>query len=281
MKIKILMITFNRPQYTRLSLSRLCDTAPKNARITVWDNGSSQETTAVIKKFESHIRVEQIIYHQTNARQIGPTNWFWQNSTDADFVSKVDDDCLVPENWCAVLQQAHLDVPAAGILGCWHFLPGDFNKEMAMQKIERLGQHQIMRNCWVGGSGYLMKRAVIDKIGYMKTGENFTTYCIRAAAKGYINGWYYPFLYQEHMDDPRTAHAGINSEADFQRLRPASAKTFNINSRNEWINRLRLSAQRSQSFSYDPKDWIGIPAKIKRKISALMGKEYVPLVRKK
>jgi glycosyltransferase involved in cell wall biosynthesis len=277
MKIKILMITFNRPEYTRLSLSRLCDTAPENARITVWDNGSSPETIEAIKKFESHVRIEQIIYNQTNARQIGPTNWFWQNATDADLLSKVDDDCLMPENWCEVLQQAHLDIPAAGVLGCWRFLPDDFNAETAERKIQLFGKHRIMRNCWVEGSGYLMKRAVIDKIGYMKTGESFTTYCIRAAAKAYINGWYYPFLYQEHMDDPRAEHAGINSEADFRRLRPASAQNFNIHSREEWIARLQRSAQSLQAYSYEPKDWLGIRAKIKRKIKTLRGKEYLPL----
>jgi len=271
------MITFNRPHYTRLSLSRLCETAPESAKITVWDNGSSQETIAVLKQFEGHERIEQILYNKTNDRQIGPTNWFWQNAIDADFVSKVDDDCLMPKNWCDVLQQAHLDIPAAGILGCWHFLPDDFNENAAVRKIQRFGKHRIMRNCWVGGSGYLMKRAVIDKIGYMKIAEGFSAYCIRAATKNFINGWYYPFLYQEHMDDPRTEHAGINSEADFHRLTPASAKNFKINSREEWITRLQQSAQRAQAYSYDPKDWIGIRAKIKSKITVLMGKEYIPL----
>lgn len=273
------MITFNRPRYTKLSLARLCDTAPEHARIVVWDNGSSPETIAVLKKFEDHKRIEQIIYNKTNEGQIKPTHWFWENLKDEDFVSKVDDDCLMPENWCEILQQAHLDIPAAGILGCWRFLPEDFNAAIAARKIQHYGKHQIMRNCWVEGSGYLMKRAVIDKIGSMQARESFTTYCIRASARAYINGWYFPFLYQEHMDDPRTAHTEINSEAAFQRGKPVSAKNFNVRSRDEWINRLQQSARRLQLYSYDAKDWFGIKAKIKRKMTTLLRREYVPVVR--
>lgn len=133
-----------------------------------------------------------------------------------------------------------------------------------------------MRNCWVEGSGYLMKRAVLDEIGLLREGESFTTYCIRAAAKGFINGWYFPFLFQEHMDDPRAEHTGIKTDEDFRRLIPLSAKTFNIDSKEAWVRRLRLSAQRLQTYSVDPYDFIGMRAKIKRNLFNVLGKEYVP-----
>lgn len=279
MKIKILMITFNRPEYTKLSLSCLCDTAPENARIVVWDNASSAETVGILKQFEGHPRIESIIYNKTNDKLHGPTNWFWMNSNDAELIGKVDDDCLVPDNWCEVLQQAHIDIPEAGVLGCWHFLPEDFNEEIAIKKIQTFAKHKIMRNCWVGGSGYLMKRVVIERIGYLRPKESFTTYCIRAAAKGFINGWYYPFLYQEHMDDPRTEHTDIKSEDDFQRLKPLTACTFNIDSREGWIEFLKKNARLLQIYSYNPNDVIGIKVKIKRNIKKLFKREYIPVVK--
>jgi len=127
-----------------------------------------------------------------------------------------------------VLQQAHIDIPEAGILGCWRFFPEDFIPEKAIKKIVCLNKHRVMRNCWIEGSGYLMKRKVIDKIGLIREKESFPTYCTRAAAKGFINEWYYPFLYQGHMDDPRSQHTGIRSEEDFQRLIPLSTMTFNF-----------------------------------------------------
>jgi glycosyltransferase involved in cell wall biosynthesis len=279
MKIKVLMITFNRPDYTAMSLRRLCDTAPANLGLTIWDNGSDQATKNVIKGFENHPRVENVRFNERNDKLREPTNWFLKNTQDADLVGKVDDDCLVPENWCAVLGQAHQDIPEAGVLGCWRFFPEDFNHEKASKKITTHGTHRIMRNCWIEGSGYLMKRDVVRRIGYIEEKETFTSYCIRAAAEGFINGWYYPFLFQEHMDDPRAPHTGIHTEEDFQRLIPLSARNFGIKTKEQWIERLKTSAQRLQEYSYDPHGFIGIRAKIKRKIAKIAGKEYFPKVR--
>lgn len=276
MKICILMITHNRPLYTNKTLQRLCDTAPENAKVFVWDNGSHSDTINILRKFEGHSRIGKIIYHNCNEKLSIPTNWFWKNSDDSDLIGKVDDDCLVPSGWCETLQQAHTDIPNAGILSCWHFLPEDFNELVAMRKIQKIGNHRIMRNCWVGGTGYLMKRKVISDIGVIKLKESFTDYCLRAAASGYINGWYFPFLYQIHMDDPRNKETGINNEEDFQNRKPLSAINFNINSREEWIKRAIQSAQNLQAYSYNPRDFIGIRATIIKRFCQLFGRTYLP-----
>lgn len=279
MLIKILMITFNRPFYTKLSLDRLLNTAPENARITVWDNGSSPETVEIIKSFEEHPRIERIVYNQKNDKLWAPTNWFWTNSAHADFIGKVDDDCLVPENWCETLQQCHSDIPDAGILGCWHYLPEDFSEKDAHRKIQSFSNHKIMRNCWVGGSGYLMKKAVLKKIGYLKQNESFTQYCIRAALKGFINGWYYPFLYQDHMDDPRSKYTAIKSDKDLEKVSPLTANAFNVNSIDDWLFFLKENAYRLQIFSYNPHDIIGLKTKIIGRIARFMGRAYIPRVK--
>lgn len=279
MKIKILMITHNRPRYTELSLSRLIETVPPEASITVWDNASSRETVTVIKKFAKHPRVEKVVYNKTNDKLWGPTNWFWENTKDADLVSKIDDDCLMPAKWVEKLAAAHRDIPEAGILGCWRFPPEDLNIAKASRKIKALGPHMVLRNCWVEGSGYLAKRQVIDDIGLLRPKETFTTWCLRAAAKGYVNGWYYPFMYQEHMDDPRAEHTGIKTDDDLRRLLPLSAAQFGTMSKDDWVKRLRNSAAKVQEYSLDPYDFIGLRAKLKRRLFKLLGMQYFPKVR--
>lgn len=270
------MITYNRADYTALALRRLCETLPAEGRITVWDNASGPETVSVLKQFESIPAIEQIIYNQTNDKLRGPTNWFWENAKDADFLSKVDDDCLMPEGWCERLIAAHRDIPQAGVLGCWRFLDEDFDPALAARKIQTFGRHQVMRNCWIEGSGYLMKRAVLEKVGLLRDRESFTGYCIRAAVAGFIHGWYYPFLHQEHMDDPRAPHTGMKTESDFQRLRPLSANTFKIDSREAWIKRLKYSAWTLQACSIDPRDYMGWKAKLRRRIARWTGKPLLP-----
>jgi glycosyltransferase involved in cell wall biosynthesis len=277
--IKVLMITYNRPDYTEMSLEHLCNTAPKNLKVSIWDNGSDEKTRQVVEKFRGHKCVERVILIERNDKLWGPTNWFWENSLEADLLGKVDDDCLVPENWCEVLEEAHNDIPEVGVLGCWRFLPEDFVPEKSAKKIWTYGNHRILRNCWIEGSGYLMKRKVIERNGVLRTRENFTFYCLRAAAAGFVNGWYYPFLYQEHMDDPRSVHSGIRTEEDFQRLMPLSARNFKIATREEWLQDCRKQALIHQEFSIDPYDFIGFRARIKRKVTKLFGGEYFPKVK--
>jgi len=150
---------------------------------------------------------------------------------------------------------------------------------LAKNKIQSFGRHQIMRNCWVGGSGYLMKRHVLGQNGILRPKETFTDYCIRASAKGLVNGWYYPLLCQEHMDDPRTPHTAIRSEDDFQRLIPLSARTFGIKTREQWIQRMIVSSRRLQEYSIDPYDFMGFRAWAQRNILNILGREYFPKVK--
>jgi hypothetical protein len=259
-----------------MALARLCETLPDDARVTVWDNGSTPETVAAIRKFEGHRLVERIVYNRKNEKLRGPTNWFWQSVGEAEFVSKVDDDGLMPEKWTETLEQMHRDIPRAGILGTWRFPEEDFVQELAAKKIQTVGLHKIFRNCWVEGSGYLMKREVIERIGLIGERESFTTYCIRAASAGFINGWCYPFLYQEHMDDPRAPHTGVKTEADFLRLQPLSAQTFKVSDREQWTAKLKQIAHSLQACSYDPSDYLGRSAWLRQKIYRLVGKSYMP-----
>lgn len=279
MKLRVFLLTYKRLDYTRLSLRRLCETVPDYGRITVWDNNSGPEMRALLAQFEGHPRIERIIYHPTNDRLRGPTNRFWSEFVgDAEYLSKVDDDCLVSPGWCDTLIQAHEEIPEAGVLGCWRYLDEDFVPELANRKIQKFGRHQLMRNCWVEGSGYIMKRAVLDRIGGLQDEESFTGWCIRAADAGYVNGWYYPFLFQEHMDDPRVPHSGMKTEEDFQRLRPLSAGTFNLKTRQDWIDWLHLDARNQQQRSFNPRHYLGWWPKVRRRIGRILGRDLTPTV---
>jgi hypothetical protein len=259
-----------------MALDRLCETTPEDAAITIWDNGSGPELRTVLKKFEPYPRVERVVYHCRNDKLRGPTNWFWQGIGEAEYVSKVDDDGLMPERWTEILRQAHEDVPEFGILGTWRFMDEDFIPDLAQKKIQAFGTHRLLRNCWVEGSGYLMKRSVLERIGLIQEEESFTSYCIRAAAAGFINGWYYPFLWQEHMDDPRAPHTGILTEEDFLRLRPLTAQTFGVKTREEWIHLNREFALKLQQASFNPKDYVGMKHRLLQRWYRLLGKRYLP-----
>lgn len=261
--IDILMITYNRPEYTRLSLERLLTTCDENMRVWIWHNGNDEKTLEVVRFFVDHPRVYEFHHSPENKKLWEPTNWLWSHAK-GDFLCKVDDDCLMPHGWARVLRQAHTDVPQFGVIACWHFLEEDFVPELANKKIrEFAGGHRLMQNCWVEGSGYLMKRECIEAHGLLQSNESFTRYCVKLAANGWINGWYYPFLYQEHMDDPRSAHSCLKTDKDFERWMPLSAKYNHATTLAEWQAQLKRSARRLQKTSIDPRHWVGWRKKLR------------------
>jgi len=255
--IDILMITYNRPEYTKLSLERLLDTCDDNMRVWVWHNGTHEETLEIVKSMQSHPNFYKFYHSKENIKLNGPTNWLWSNGKGAYF-SKVDDDCLLPHGWSETLVKSIEDNPEFGVISCWHFFEEDFVPELANIKIKTFsGGHQIMRNCWIGGSGYIMKRECVDAAGPLRIRDTFTEFCIRLAKKGFINGWYYPFVYQEHFDDPRSNNSQLKTDEDVLLYAPLSAIRNGVDTIEAWQEQLKRSAKQLQTLPFDIKYYSG------------------------
>ena len=262
--IDILMITHKRPDYTARSLRRLLDTCDESMRVWIWHNGTDPVTVDTVKEFLDHPRVYRFHQSSENVLLREPTNWFWQNSTGA-YLAKVDDDCLMPLEWASVLRSAHSANPKFGVIGCWHFPEEDFLPDVARKKIRAFDDgHELMMNCWVGGSGYLMKRACVAAAGLLKRNQSFTNYCIKLAIRGWINGWYYPFLYQDHLDDPRSPHSLLRTDEDMHHWAPLSAINNGVRTVAEWQAQLRRSARLLQWASADPLHYSGWRRQVQR-----------------
>jgi glycosyltransferase involved in cell wall biosynthesis len=271
--IDILMITYNRSQYTQMALKRLLDTCDEQMRVWVWHNGNDAETLAVVKGLATHPRIHRFHHSEQNARLRPPTNWMWTEG-DGEFVCKVDDDCLMPDNWGQTLREAHAANPQFGAIGCWRFFPEDFVPELANKKIQEFNGHKILRNCWTEGSGYVMKRKVIEECGVLKEDQSWVQYNVEIAAKGWINGWYYPFLYQEHMDDPLSPNTLLKTDEDLKKYMPLTAEKNGTMTLKAWNDLNRRAARQMQECSYDPSHYLGWRKRwkgIKRRLRALMG----------
>ena len=262
-KLDILMITYNRPGYTKIALSRLLDTCDETMRVWVWHNGNHEETLDIVRSLSTHPRFYRLEHSPENKCLREPTNWFWENS-DAPFVSKVDDDCSLPNGWAQTLLQCHKINPILGAIGCWRFYDEDFVPELANKKICNLnGGHELMKNSWVQGSGYVLRRECIDNFGPIAEGESYTSFCIRTALGGWQNGWYFPFIHEEHMDDPRSQFCEIKTDEKFMENRPLSAINDNVTTLAQWAERVKYMAFLVQEANPDPRYHSGWRKKIK------------------
>ena len=271
----ILMITYKSAGYLHLSLPRLLDTVGEDDRVWLWQNGDDEATIEALRPFRTDARVHRYHHSRENVKLREPTSWLWRESSGR-FVSKVDDDCLVSAGWLDTFSAAHDANPGFGVIGSWRHRPEEFIPELAQRKISTFaGGHQLMLNLWVQGSGYLMSRAVIDNIGLLGAEESFTGYCIRAARSGAVNGFYYPFVAEDHMDDPRSEHSLIRTDADLAERMPLSAKANGVATVEQWTDQLKQSAVVLQSASLDPREYAGWRAKrrsIRRKAARLVGR---------
>ncbi len=267
--IDILMITYNRPGYTQRSLSRLLETCEEGMRVWIWQNGSDPETVEVVRKLSTHPRVERFHHSPENKKLREPTNWMWKAST-GDFVSKVDDDCLVEPGWAQRLAIAHAAYSTFGVLGSWRFREEEFVPELARDKISEFpGGHQVYRNLWVQGSGYLMKRRCVSEYGILRPGQSFSHYCIELAVRGFVNGWYYPFIREEHMDDPRSPFTVLRTDDDLLRRLPLSARGRGVETLAAWEAQLRQSAYDVQAAPLEFQYYRGWRPKVRRLVKLL------------
>lgn len=199
----------------------------------------------------------------------------WQEST-ASYVSKVDDDCLVSPGWLDTFESAHEANPQFGAIGSWRHPAEDFRPEIAGKKIETFnGDHRLMLNHWVQGSGYLLKRALIERYGPLRPKESFTNYCIRLAQSGAVNGFYYPFVAEDHMDDPRSPHTLIHTDADLADRLPLSAQANNVRTVADWTEQQVHSAILLQAASLDLRVYQGWRRKVRalpRRLNLALGR---------
>lgn len=248
----ILIITYNRPEYTRLSLARLLETCDEFSRVWIWQNGSDPETMKVVSTLRDHPRVFRYHHSEENRKLRDATNWLLSESC-GELVGKVDDDCLVPAGWLQSLRAAHHEEPALGACACWHFTAEDFAADLAQHKLRRISpDRQIVTHPWVGGSGFLLKRECVAEAGVIGESESLTDYLIRIARRGWIHGWHYPLLIQDHMDDPRSPNTLLTSDEDLGRFMPLSAANFGARTLADWDAQLRRSARTLLMSPSDP-----------------------------
>lgn len=249
----ILMVTHRSAGYLDLSLPRLLETCGEQDRVWLWHNGDDEATLEKVRGYARDDRVHAFHHSRENVRLHGPLSWLWAESSGR-FVSKVDDDCLVSPGWIDTFAAAHEANPDFGAVASWRHLDEDFVPELAHQKIVTYdGGHQLLRNAWVQGSGFLLSRRWVDRCGNLKAKESFNGYCVRIARRGAVNGWYFPFVHEDHMDDPRSPHTLMTDDEAFRKRSPLSAQLRGVTTVSAWEAQLRNSAVVLQTADPDPR----------------------------
>lgn len=261
--LDVLMVTYDAPESTALCLRALLESCDEYMRVWLWHNGNDERTLETVTALAEHPRVFRFHHSPENQKLWAPTNWLLEHA-DGEFLSKVDDDNLVPPGWAQKLITAHRDYEDFGVLGCWRFQEEDFLPEVASRKIRAFpGGHRLMLNLWVEGSCFVMKSVCRDALGGLAPGQSFPQYCRELAFRGWVNGYYYPFICYENLDDPRAPHSPIKSNEDLRRHLPLTAQYNGVDTVEAWVAQLRRSAHVAQTASIDPAHYRGWRKKLR------------------
>ena len=267
-RVDLLMITYNRAHYVRMSLPRLLETCRPGDRVWVWHNGMDEGTLDAVRASESHPNFHALHHSEENLKLRDPTNWFWSHA-DAPFLGKVDDDCLMTDGWIERILEIQYASEKAGILSCWPFLPSDIDERLIRRKTVQLGGHPVLANPWVGGAGYIMKRACQERCGLLGPEEGFTKYCMRVAREGWTIGWPLPVIEMDHMDDPRSPNTVFKTDEDVVNHRGLTAQWRGIETVQQMSQRVVEAARELQTCSPDWRDYSGFRAKRRRAMERL------------
>jgi glycosyltransferase involved in cell wall biosynthesis len=260
-RIALLFLTWNRIEYTRLSLPRLLADPGEAFDLILWDNGSTDGTREYLESIRDP-RIRERILRPTNEGQTPAIEHLFRES-GAELVGKVDNDCLVTPGWTRTLARALDDVPELGGVGCWTFMAEDFDADLARHKLRRFGEHTVVAHPYLGGSAFLTRRADFTRFGPVSEPGLFPRYWIRAAAAGRVNGWYLPLVLVEHMDDPRSPHCLLREPLDPREL-PFALRLRGLSTRQEFARWIREDARAILRASSDVKHHTGWRAAWKR-----------------
>ncbi len=211
MKVALAFITYNRLDYTKLALRSILANDQDDFALTIWDNASTDGTAEYLSTVDDP-RIAEVILSKENAGQIAAVNEIWAKSK-ADLLGKLDNDCLMTPGWVGKLAEAHEDIPELGVVACWHYPLDEFDEQAARKagKIQQFGDHQIVRHPWTCGTGLLLKRSTYERFGRLQ-GKGTTRYWMKIAYAGLINGYHFPLIPQEHMDDPRSRYTLVSDD---------------------------------------------------------------------
>ena len=123
MKIDLVFITYNRLDYTKLSLASVLADPTEEFALTIWDNASTDGTSEYLSSVKDP-RIVEKVFSKDNVSLHGAVNYLFDKSS-ADLVGIIPNDFIVKPGWTRPLAQAHADIPELGMIGCWHFSPED------------------------------------------------------------------------------------------------------------------------------------------------------------
>jgi glycosyltransferase involved in cell wall biosynthesis len=163
--IPVLFITYNRLEYTKKALEALFFS--RGRKIYIIDNGSTDGTQEWISS-QPWSYTWNITFNKANLGIAGAMNQFLSMTRKFEWVGKVDNDTVVPEDWAVKLQEKCKNLKIDIIQAKHALIPGVANGQNFDQWVSTMRtdprDRSIRYHHFVGGSGIIFRRSAITTI---------------------------------------------------------------------------------------------------------------------
>lgn len=249
--VDLLLITWNRREYVEKMLPTILKD-PSDFRLYCWDNGSKDGTADAIRSIDDP-RVVNRHFHPENVEQYQPCMWFMETAT-SDVLGKIDDDILLPPGWIERIVPMVRKEPKFGMLGCWIFMPEDWNETLAKQNITELSGEHVFQCTSIAGHSFLIRQEYM--LRYKMNRQRDYSHGLpvdrsRMSFDGLVSGYPLPLLLAHNMDDPRSP---MHLKTKFDGIGPNSALTarkLGFKSESEFAEWIAADARYRQEIPFE------------------------------
>lgn len=165
MKLLIVIITYNRLEYTKRTLQYLKDTLTLPAYIIAVDNASTDGTQKYLRAHQKNsYLLDRVIENPDNYYPGKATNIGWyeglQDAPDATHLMRLDNDMMLRNGWDVLAESYFKRIPQLGQLGLDHEAI-----EHPKAKLRELEINGMVLNPWPGcvGGPNIIRREVWEK----------------------------------------------------------------------------------------------------------------------
>lgn len=219
--VNLCMICWDRLKYTQKAIESVLKQTFKDFTLTIVDNGSKDGTVEYLKSLKDP-RID-LIFNEENEGLSVATNQALSNK-NAEFVGRVDNDIVFPEEWLERCVKAHESYDNFGFIGGMHFFP--YHLMDIKPRITEYNGIQIWEKPYIGGCSFIIRRKDLEKFGPIGSGEQYfskvmglTEYQQEFYKAGKVNGYLYPFIWVDHMEHPNSTHCEKSLEYDNYSIR--------------------------------------------------------------
>lgn len=168
-KVAVIVPCYKRPEYTKKCIASLEQTNYPEVKFYLYDDGSLDSTEKILA--ESNLPNKVLFVNKENVGLRNIVIDFMKQAQESlkeyDFIAKVDNDCVVPENWLVNILSVFEKNPDVDILS-----PNVYPSNAAFKLGKDDKENKGYREARTVGGLWVMKRKLIDGLNFESINTN-------------------------------------------------------------------------------------------------------------